>query len=124
MNVNIEQLSPQELSALIALANKRKKTLAKRKPAAQTRAAVNKVLKSHGWTFEELYGKAGPKAAAPAAKKPRKAAAAKRSGGKVPPKYRNPANPAETWTGRGRAPRWLAAELAAGRKLDEFLIQK
>jgi hypothetical protein len=30
-------------------------------------------------------------------------------GGKVPPKYRDPKNPANTWTGRGRKPRWLAA---------------
>lgn len=124
MSMNIDTLSPQELAALIARANKRKKVLAKRKPAAQTKAAVAKVLKSAGWTFEELYGKSGGGSSAPAApKKPRKAAA-KRSGGKVPPKYRNPANEKETWTGRGRPPRWLAGELAAGRKLEEFLIQK
>ncbi len=123
MSMNIDTLSPQELAALIARANKRKKLLAKRKPAAQTKAAVAKLLKSAGWTFEELYGKSGDSSAPAAAKKPRKAAA-KRSTGKVPPKYRNPANEKETWTGRGRPPRWLAGELAAGRKLEEFLIQK
>ena len=123
MSMNIDTLSPQELAALIARANKRKKLLAKRKPAAQTKAAVAKLLKSAGWTFEELYGKSGGSSAPAAAKKPRKAAA-KRSTGKVPPKYRNPANEKETWTGRGRPPRWLAGELAAGRKLEEFLIQK
>ncbi|MEE2658885.1 MAG: H-NS histone family protein [Candidatus Latescibacterota bacterium] len=26
---------------------------------------------------------------------------------KVAPKYRNPDNPAETWTGRGRTPKWV-----------------
>ncbi|MFN3310570.1 MAG: H-NS family nucleoid-associated regulatory protein [Thermomonas sp.] len=123
MSMNIDNLSPQELAALIARANKRKKVLAKRKPAAQTKAAVAKLLKSAGWTFEELYGKSGGSHSAATPKKPRKAAA-KRSGGKVPPKYRNPANEKETWTGRGRPPRWLAGELAAGRKLEEFLIQK
>ena len=46
-----------------------------------------------------------------------------RSLGKVPPKYRNPANAKETWTGRGKQPRWLAAETAKGRKLEEFLIK-
>jgi DNA-binding protein H-NS len=123
--VDIEKLSAQELAALIARANRRKKLLAKRKPAAQTRAAVEKVLKAHGWTFEELYGKAGHAAAAASSgKKPRKAAATKRGGNKVPPKYRNPANENETWTGRGRPPRWLAALLASGRTLEEFLIQK
>lgn len=124
MSMNIDHLSPQELAALIARANKRKKVLAKRKPAAQTKAAVAKLLKSAGWTFEELYGKAGGASTAAAATKKARKAAGKRSSGKVPPKYRNPANEKETWTGRGRPPRWLAAELAAGRALEEFLIQK
>jgi DNA-binding protein H-NS len=43
--------------------------------------------------------------------------------GRVPPKYRNPDNPSETWTGRGRAPRWLAAELKRGSRLEDFLIE-
>jgi DNA-binding protein H-NS len=42
--------------------------------------------------------------------------------GKVAPKYRNPENPAETWAGRGLKPRWLAAALKSGKKLDEFII--
>lgn len=42
--------------------------------------------------------------------------------GKVAPKYRNPENPAETWAGRGLKPRWLAAALKAGGKLDDFAI--
>jgi DNA-binding protein H-NS len=42
--------------------------------------------------------------------------------GKVAPKYRNPENPAETWAGRGLKPRWLAAALKSGRKLDDFVI--
>jgi DNA-binding protein H-NS len=42
--------------------------------------------------------------------------------GPVAPKYRNPANPAETWAGRGLKPRWLAAALKAGEKLEDFSI--
>jgi DNA-binding protein H-NS len=42
--------------------------------------------------------------------------------GAVAPKYRNPDNPAETWAGRGLKPRWLAAALKAGKKLDDFSI--
>ena len=42
--------------------------------------------------------------------------------GPVAPKYRNPENPAETWAGRGLKPRWLAAALKTGKKLDDFLI--
>ncbi len=39
----------------------------------------------------------------------------------VAPKYRNPAT-GDTWTGRGRAPRWLADAEAGGKSRDTFLI--
>jgi DNA-binding protein H-NS len=42
--------------------------------------------------------------------------------GAVAPKYRNPDNPAETWAGRGLKPRWLAAALKSGKKLEDFSI--
>lgn len=124
MSINLESLSTKELSELISKATQRKKVLARRKPANQVKAAVAKFLKSTGWTFDELYGRAGAsKAAAPAAEKQRRKTTKGRSLGKVAPKYRNPANAKETWTGRGKQPRWLAAETAKGRKLDEFLIK-
>lgn len=41
---------------------------------------------------------------------------------KVAIKYRNPENNNETWTGRGKEPKWLAAKLASGQSLDNFLI--
>ena len=37
-------------------------------------------------------------------------------------KYRNPAEPSETWAGRGKKPRWLAAELKSGKQIDDFRI--
>jgi DNA-binding protein H-NS len=43
--------------------------------------------------------------------------------GAVPPKYRNPDNPAETWAGRGLTPRWLQAALKSGKKLENFSIE-
>src|SRR5262245_60959300 len=42
--------------------------------------------------------------------------------GLVAPKYRNPENPSETWAGRGLTPRWLAAALKSGKKLEHFSI--
>jgi DNA-binding protein H-NS len=35
--------------------------------------------------------------------------------------YRNPENPAETWSGRGRKPRWFEAALASGAKVSELM---
>jgi DNA-binding protein H-NS len=42
--------------------------------------------------------------------------------GTVAPKYRNPANAAETWAGRGLKPRWLVAAIKEGNKLEDFAI--
>lgn len=44
-------------------------------------------------------------------------------GVKVKPKYRDDKT-GETWAGRGVYPRWLAAALKSGRKLEDFLIDK
>ena len=38
------------------------------------------------------------------------------------PKYRNPNEPSETWSGRGKQPRWLTAALKRGHKIEEFAI--
>jgi DNA-binding protein H-NS len=42
---------------------------------------------------------------------------------KVLPKYRNPGRPSETWSGRGRTPRWVAVQLSQGKKIDDFRIE-
>jgi DNA-binding protein H-NS len=44
-------------------------------------------------------------------------------GRRVAAKYANPDNASETWSGRGRKPRWLAAKIKAGEKQDKFLIK-
>jgi DNA-binding protein H-NS len=40
----------------------------------------------------------------------------------VLPKYKNPKNPTEIWSGRGKQPLWVREQLEAGEKLDQFLI--
>ena len=37
-------------------------------------------------------------------------------------KYANPADPSQTWTGRGRKPGWVTVHLAAGGALDSLAI--
>jgi len=123
MQVDINRLSAKELNSLINQAKKRKLTLGKRKPALTVRKKVTALARAEGYTLEELFGTAGRSATA--TRTPRKTAVrrTRKSSGKVAPKYRNPANSTETWTGRGKQPRWLAAETGKGRKLDEFLIR-
>jgi DNA-binding protein H-NS len=116
--MDLERLSARELDTLISKAKKRKVTLGKRKPVAVVRRKVAALAKAEGYSIEELFGTAR---AAPASRKPASPRAGK-AGSKVAPKYRNPANPKETWSGRGQLPRWMAAEVAAGKKREDFLI--
>lgn len=41
---------------------------------------------------------------------------------KAAPKYANPADPSQTWTGRGRKPKWVEALLASGKTLEDLAI--
>lgn len=73
----------------------------------KAREQILAIAKQAGVSVEELLGNAEKKA------KPR-------SGPKVQPKYQNPKDVSQTWTGRGRKPRWIAEELSNGKKLDDF----
>jgi DNA-binding protein H-NS len=55
---------------------------------------------------------------------PRGAPRERRKYPRVFPKYRNPEESSETWSGRGKQPRWLEAALKAGHKIEEFVIGK
>ena len=80
-------------------------------------AQIVKLAHSSGLTAEQITAALGGKTKAKASKSPAaKAPKAKRAtaGRKVAPKYRDPANPAQTWTGRGRMPQWVQALHTAG----------
>ncbi len=77
---------------------------ARRAEIAAVVAEIQAKMREYGITLADLRG--GPKKS-----KSRAAVAAK---------YRNPAT-GESWSGRGRAPKWLADEMAKGRARDEFL---
>lgn len=118
MAIDIDALSTKELESLINKAKKRKTVLQKRKPAGTVRARLKAAAAAEGYTIEELFGTAA--AGSTRAAKP--ARAARKTGAKVPPKYRNTANPEQTWTGRGKQPRWMAEEVSKGKKPEDFLI--
>ena len=124
MPIDVNKLSARELQNLINQANKRKATLSKRKPLTTVRNKLMQLAKNEGYTIAELFGSAAPpvtRATKPTTSKARKSTKGK-STGKVAPKYRNPDNTTETWAGRGQQPRWLAAQVAKGKKVEDYLI--
>ena len=121
MSIDLRNLSAKELGALIEKAKQQQSRLAKRTPIATVRSKITKFAKAEGYTLEELFGMSGNRGAKATAKPSSRAG---RKLGKVAPRYRNPANPKETWTGRGKHPRWMAALIAKGKKADDFLIKK
>lgn len=124
MSIDLSGLSPKELASLITQAQKRQTVISKRTPIAKVRSRILKFAKSEGYGIEELFGSAGASAPTRGRAAKKTAATAGRKLGKVAPKYRNPANAKETWTGRGKQPRWLAAYVASGKKPEDFLIKQ
>ncbi|MFT3897053.1 MAG: H-NS histone family protein [Thermomonas sp.] len=123
MSIDLEGLSAKQLEAVIARAKKRKDALSKRKPIAAVRKKLVALAKADGYTIAELFGEDAHANAdlAPAARRARKSTKG-RVLGKVAPKYRNPENPKETWSGRGMQPRWLAEQVKRGKSAADFLI--
>ena len=104
MKINLEALSLKELKELYGQVGKAIASYEGRKKQ-EAILALEEKARSLGFTLGELV------AAAPVRK--RKPAR---------PKYANPADKNETWTGRGRKPRWVDAALKSGKSLDDLLI--
>lgn len=104
MAIDVSTLNKKQLRELIRKANGRMKNIDKEK-VTKVKAKVDALLKAEGVTFGQIYGR-------------------RRGGktGKVPPKFQNP-NGTETWSGRGKRPRWFVAALKAGKKDKDLLIK-
>jgi DNA-binding protein H-NS len=109
MSINLDSLSIAQLKELqdqaAAMVEQKQENKIK-----EARQQIQQIAASLGMSVEELMGLK------------KTSAKNKAAGQKVTPKYRNPNNSAETWTGRGRKPLWLQAELDKGQKLENFLI--
>ncbi len=91
----------------------REKSFAKKEKVL---AKMRSLAKAEGLDLEALLDSSAPT---------RKASAARKTTTKVAPKYQNPKNNAEKWTGRGRQPKWVVTFLAKnGTKLEQLLIKK
>ena len=100
-------LSKHSFAELTALQTDVEKALADYQSRARTDAMkeMQAVAKKHGLSIDDVIGRKGKKA------KP-----------KAPPKYRNPANADETWSGRGRQPAWYKAAIKKGKTPESLAI--
>jgi DNA-binding protein H-NS len=84
------------------------------KLTSEKRALEKRLAKLHRERKIPLQGLQGPRA--------EESARQRRKYPPVFPKYRNPQEPSETWSGRGKQPRWLASALTTGHTIEEFEI--
>ena len=100
----------------------KKENAIKSKTQEKTLAQIVKLARDNVITAQDIEAAMGSTKAKKATKA--KVVGAKRgamAGKKVPPKYRNPSNHEQTWTGRGVSPTWVQALKTEG-KLDSALI--
>ncbi len=105
MAKSIERMSLEELQAHQKEVDAAIKAFAKKQRSEAIRE-MREVGKKYGVTPEELFG----------------GASAAKTTAKGAPKYANPDNPDQTWTGRGRQPQWLKDALKSGKSMDDLAI--
>lgn len=99
---DLETMDRKQLEKLRSDVDKAIESLEGRRKA-EARKAAEEMAKSHGYSLDDLVTKEKPT---------RKSA----------PKYRNPEDPRQTWTGRGRQPGWIKDAMADGRPMEDFAI--
>ncbi len=107
MAVDIKNLNHNQLNELISKAQSRQNELHKEK-VVKLREKIHAMIKAEGYAFEDIFGGTRGKT--------------KRAGAPVAPKYRNPSNPEQTWSGRGKRPHWFNDALKAGKKEKDLAI--
>ncbi|WP_296643023.1 H-NS histone family protein [Roseinatronobacter sp.] len=79
------------------------------------RAEVEDTITKRGYTLVDIF---------PELDKGTSSSSSGKTRSKMSPKFRDPENPDNTWTGVGREPNWLKDKLAAGATREDFLIAK
>ncbi|MBC6436819.1 MAG: H-NS histone family protein [Rhodobacteraceae bacterium] len=110
MALNLDAMSRDELMNLRKSVDAALKTLDKRKKK-KARAAVEQTAREHGFSLNDILGT-----------KKANGSKKKSSPSKSPPKYANPADSGQTWTGRGPRPGWFRDCLAKGKTPEDMAI--
>jgi DNA-binding protein H-NS len=80
---------------------------------------IREAIAHYGLTSDDLFGKVSRRQEKAPAKTVAVRRKSKAKGQKVAVKFRDGDN---TWTGRGTRPRWLVAQLAEGKTLEDFAV--
>lgn len=104
MDLDLNTLSLKDLKDLNAKSAKAIATFEDRR-RKEALSELEEKARSLGFSLSELTGAAPVRA--------RAAAVAK---------FANPENAADTWSGRGRKPRWFVEAIASGKKEDDLAI--
>lgn len=102
MSIDLSGLTLGELEQLVKDATARVSTI-RASRITDVRREIEKLARERGFTISELF---------PAAK-----------GNASKPKYANPNNPMQFWSGRGKRPQWLSEAVAGGAAIESFLIR-
>ncbi|MEN2495324.1 MAG: Trans-acting regulatory protein HvrA [Hyphomicrobiaceae bacterium hypho_1] len=103
--INLEKMSLKDLLELEIKVQLAIET-AKDTQRIELKQRIEEIASDSGFSIEELFSHGRPSL----------------KGRTVAPKYINPDNRSETWTGRGRKPKWLVAKLENGAAIEEFAI--
>lgn len=107
MTMNLDKLSPAELQTLIRTAEAKMES-ARKTQIQDIRSKIDSILKNAGLTIGEVYPQRGRVGKGPKAT--------------VAPKYRNPADASQTWSGRGKRPVWFVEALKKRGVTPESLL--
>lgn len=113
MSIDLSELTLVDLKKLAAKVDKAI-AAAEAKQRREARQAVEKISKEYGVPLNELVADDAAKAPRKLTKKTKKPAAVA--------KFRDPADPSKTWSGKGRRPQWYLAAIEAGASEDDLAI--
>lgn len=115
---NLEDMKENQLREVIKRAQERLQELARERLEELRRVAKEAGYEVTLTRIGEDKGKSGKRRSATRGQEER----GTDRRGKVQAKYRNPDNHAETWTGRGRQPKWVQMALAHDQTLEDLAI--
>lgn len=112
MSLDLKSMTRKELEKLRGEIDKQIEQLTQQ-DLKKAREAAEKAVASMGFSLDDVIGPSGKR-------KTRGSGTSRKSAGT--PKYVNPDNPSQTWTGKGRQPKWFKDAIEAGKSPESMEI--